>query len=331
MRNKRAVRRSACLALILTLGAAAPAAAQVRRVAELNAEQIRALDRARTAVIIPGGILEQHGPYLPSYTDGYRNERLAQALAEAVADRPGWTALVFPTIPLGTGGANEIGRKHAFPGTYAIRSTTLRALFMDLAGELGEQGFRWIFVVHEHGAPNHNRMIDQAGDYFHDTYGGRMVHLGGLMPVATAGSNALDAAARQEDGFSVHGGAAETSDMLFLRPALVAASFREAEARAGADWPALVRIARDPSWPGYFGSPRLASAAQGARTHQAATDAAVAYALKILDGMDPQSIPRLGDVAHDNPENVAIDADALRREMEILRKQEEWLTRKKPR
>jgi creatinine amidohydrolase/Fe(II)-dependent formamide hydrolase-like protein len=39
------------------------------RVAELNTEQIRALDRARTAVILPGGILEEHGPYLPSYTD----------------------------------------------------------------------------------------------------------------------------------------------------------------------------------------------------------------------------------------------------------------------
>jgi creatinine amidohydrolase/Fe(II)-dependent formamide hydrolase-like protein len=331
MRNKRSVVESACLLVIMVLGMAAPTAAQVHRVAELNTEHIRALDRARTVVILPGGILEQHGPYLPSYTDGYRNERLAQALAEAVAGRPGWAALVFPSIPLGTGGANEIGRKYVFPGTYAIRSTTLRSLFMDLAGELGEQGFRWIFVVHGHGAPNHNRMIDQAGDYFHDTYGGWMVHLRGLLPVATAGDNALDTAARQEDGFSVHAGAAETSEMLFLRPGLVSTSLREAEIRAGADWSALVRIARDSSWPGYFGSPRLATAAQGARINRAATDAALAYALKILDGMDPRDIPRLGDVAHDSPENVAIDADALRREMEILRKQEEWLTRKKSR
>jgi creatinine amidohydrolase len=124
---------------------AAPAAGQVYRVAEMSTEQIRALDRARTVVILPGGILEQHGPYLPSYTDGYRNERLAATLAEAVVTRPGWAALVFPAVPLGTGGANEIGRKYVFPGTYAVRSTTLRAVFMDLATELGEQGFRWMF------------------------------------------------------------------------------------------------------------------------------------------------------------------------------------------
>jgi creatinine amidohydrolase/Fe(II)-dependent formamide hydrolase-like protein len=202
---------------------------------------------------------------------------------------------------------------------------------MDLGGELGEQGFRWIFVVHGHGAPNHNRMLDDAGDYFHDTYGGWMVHLRGLLPVASAGDNALDPAAGHEDGFSVHAGAAETSDMLFLRPDLVSTSQPKAETRSGADWSALVRIARESSWPGYFGAPHLATAAQGARIDRAATDAAVAYALKILDGMDPRDIPRLGDVAWKSPENVAIDADALQREMQLLRKQEDWLARKKSR
>ena len=28
---------------------------------------------------------------------------------------------------------------------------------MDLATEFGEQGFRWLFVIHAHGSPNHNR------------------------------------------------------------------------------------------------------------------------------------------------------------------------------
>ena len=64
------------------------------------------------------------------------NERFTDALARAVAQRPGWKALVFPPIPLGTGGANEIGGIHSWPGTYSIRATTLRAVFMDLADEL---------------------------------------------------------------------------------------------------------------------------------------------------------------------------------------------------
>ena len=166
------------------------------KLAELNTEQVRALNKDKTIVLIPGGILEEHGPYLPSFTDGYRNEATTAELARAVTARPGWTALVLPTIPLGVGGANELGGRFSFPGTYAVRSSTLRAVFVDLASDLGEQGFRWIFVVHLHGAPSQHRALDDAGDYFHDTYGGRMVHLYGLMPVLTAGAPRLDPADR---------------------------------------------------------------------------------------------------------------------------------------
>ena len=85
--------------------------AQVYRLSELNTEQIRALDRRTTVVVIPGGILEEHGPYLPAYTDGYGNERLAADLAAAIARRPGWAVVMFPAIPIGATGANAIGGK----------------------------------------------------------------------------------------------------------------------------------------------------------------------------------------------------------------------------
>jgi hypothetical protein len=39
------------------------AEAQVYRLAELNIDQIRMLDRQRTVILLPGGILEEHGPY----------------------------------------------------------------------------------------------------------------------------------------------------------------------------------------------------------------------------------------------------------------------------
>lgn len=331
VRMSRTPSLSTCVPLlfIMVLWLPADAMGQVYSLSTLNTEQIRMLDRARTVVILPGGILEQHGPYLPSYTDGYFNERLARELAEAIVARPGWAALLFPTIPLGTGGANEIGRKYVFPGTYAVRSATLRSVFMDLASELGEQGFRWIFIVHGHGAPNHNRMLDEAGDFFHDTYGGWMVHLRGLVPVATAAGNLVDSAVREADGFSVHAGAAETSVMLFLRPELVTTGVVRAEDCRGGDWAALVRIAREASWPGYFGAPRMATPVQGARIAEAVRAAAVDYTLKILDGLDPRTVPRIGKVAQESSENVAIDADALQREMATLRKQEQWLAARK--
>ena len=125
--------------LVLSCGSAG---AQIYRVAQMNTEQIRALDKRKTVVVLTGGILEQHGPHLPSYTDTYANEWLTERLAEAVVERPGWAALIFPTIPLGFGATNVIGDKYVFPGSYTVGQSTLRAVYMDLATELGEQGFR---------------------------------------------------------------------------------------------------------------------------------------------------------------------------------------------
>jgi creatinine amidohydrolase len=129
--------RRAVLVLIVCGACAASAAAQIVRVAELNTTQIRALDRSKTVAILPGGMLGEHGPYLPAYTDGILSERPTQELAQDVISRkPGWTALVVPQIPFGSSGSNELGGHFVFPGTYVVRPTTLRAVFMDLAAEL---------------------------------------------------------------------------------------------------------------------------------------------------------------------------------------------------
>src|SRR5262249_34636264 len=136
--------------------------------------------------ILPGGILEEHGPYLPAFSDGYQTDFIVTRVAEAIAARPGWTVLRFPSLPLGASPANVIGAKYSFPGSYPLRVATLRAVYMDLATDLGDAGFRWIFVLNLHGAPTHARAIDDACRFFTDTFGGRMVQLTGLAEVAGA-------------------------------------------------------------------------------------------------------------------------------------------------
>jgi creatinine amidohydrolase len=251
--------------------------AQIYRVAQMNTEQIRALDKQKTVVILTGGILEQHGPHLPSFTDGYSNEWLAQRLAELIVERTDRAVLMFPTIPLGHEGANEIGGTHVFPGTYSIRRTTLRAIFMDLATELGEQDFRSVFIVHGHGAPYHNLMLDQACEYFGDTYGGRMIHLRGLLPTSeqlaklglTPPSLNLSEAERKEiGGIDEHAGFDETSRLMFLRPDLVSPIYGGLEPRTTNNFAEFFSVARVGKWPGYLSSPRLANASHGARLQQ---------------------------------------------------------------
>ncbi len=305
------------------------AAAPVLRVAELTTGAIRALDRARTVVLLPGGILEEHGPYLPAYTDGILSERLTAELARAIAaKKPGWTVLVFPQLPLGASGSNELGGHFVFAGTYAIRPATLRAVYMDLASELGEQGFRWIFVVNVHGAPLHNRALDQASDFFRDTYGGRMVHLWGLVPVLGGwgrGLGSLSDAEKKEEGVSLHAGMDETSLLLHLRPDLVAPTYKDAPVVTGHSLKDSFEVAKAADWPGYLGSPRLANAALGEKIWKSFMAAAVEHALKILDGAEPASFPRYADLLEKNPLYQAWIKEATARDERLEAKERAWI------
>jgi creatinine amidohydrolase/Fe(II)-dependent formamide hydrolase-like protein len=301
--------------------------AQILQLAEQTTQRLAALDRSKTAVVVPGAILEQHGPYLPSYSDGYLNDWLTQRIAEAVVARPGWTALVFPSIPLGNSGANDVGMKYSFSGTYTVRFATLRAVFMDLADELGNQGFRWVFIVHLHGAPNHSRALDQAGDYFHDTYGGWMVHLAGLNSVLSAIAVPKSQADEAEDGYAIHAGMDETSWMLFLKPALVDPAFRQARPAAAATMEGLVPVAKAPDWPGYLGSPRLATASHGAAVVSAVAARAIQSAMQVLDGTDPRKLERFATVMERSPTDVLLDAASLQAEAQRERRQQAWIAK----
>ena len=317
------------VAAILIFLSAATASAQIYRVAEMNVEQINALDKQTTVVILPGGILEQHGPYLPSGSDTLMNAWWTQALAEAIVARPGWKALIFPTVPLGTSGANVLGGKYNFPGSYTVRPETERAVFMDLASDIGEQGFRWIFVIHAHGSPLHNLMLDQAGDYFRDVYKGKMVNLPGLLPKRTESETSRTAEVLKEEGaFEVHAGMSETSRILFLRPDLVPLSYLSAKPFTANNPFEAVRLAKSRDWLGYIGSPRLATAAYGARAMRRDANEYNRLALAILDGLDERTITRVSDVAFKNKDVAAVEAGTSKHYAEIERKQAEWMKKR---
>jgi creatinine amidohydrolase len=300
--------------------------AQVYRVAEMNVEQLRALDKQKTVILLPGGILEQHGPYLPSGSDTLMNQWWTEALAEAITARPGWKVLIFPTVPLGTSGANVIGGKYIFPGSYTVRPETERSVFMDLASDIGEQGFRWVFVMHAHGSPLHNLMIDQAGDYFRDVYKGKMINLPGLLrkPSQTQTSRTPEIV-KEEGAFEVHAGMSETSRILFLRSDLIPLTYLAAKPFTANTPLEAVELAKADNWLGYIGSPRLATAAYGAQEMRNDANDYNRLALAILDGLDERTIPRLSDVVFKNKDVADIEAGTSKHYAEIKRKQDEWM------
>jgi creatinine amidohydrolase/Fe(II)-dependent formamide hydrolase-like protein len=334
--HRRTVARAAAV-LALTGTFASSAGAQVLRFEQMDAAALARLDRARTVVIIPGGILEEHGPHLPVNADGYRNERIAEDVAAAVAARPGWAALVLPTVPLGSGSFELMAGRPGFSGSVPVRAATLQAVFSDLGDALGAQGFRHVFVVHGHGDPNHNRALDLAGDYFRATYGGRMVHLLGRRGCQAESAGAPPAAlfgpaAEAADAGSPHAGALETARTWYLRPDLMDSvalrGLRDVTAAGPGEW---VQAARAEDWPGYVGAPRFAGLELGRWIMERESAGCTQLALRLVNGADEAAIPRYADEMRAIPPiREALDA-LLRAEAAQAERQARWQAQAPPR
>jgi creatinine amidohydrolase/Fe(II)-dependent formamide hydrolase-like protein len=299
--------------------------AEILTVSEMSVRDLERLDRDETVVIIPGGIFEEHGPYLPSFTDGYFNQWLADRTAEAILAERGGTVLKFPMIPLGVGSPEDFGGLAPFSGSYTIRPETLRAVYMDLASALGGDGFRTIFVFNSHGSPSHNWALLEAADYFNDRYDGTMVVLTSLVYEMVNRPQPLSQAELAESGADVHAGENETSRMLFLNPNLVHDDFENATPFTAASIDALTQIAEASGWPGYFGSPRLADAASGAQEVHYQTDRIITLALRVLDGFDWTNLPTRGDLENLPTSFDTLDQNLRGRADEERRRQEEWI------
>jgi len=115
-----------------------------RRVAfptELANSTSRQLQSTSSALIIPVGSVEQHGPHLPLDTD----TRIASAVARSVADRlvnqneSNWA--LAPAISYGASGEHE-----GFPGTVSIGTSALRLLLVEYGRSASQWASRLVFV-----------------------------------------------------------------------------------------------------------------------------------------------------------------------------------------
>ena len=239
---------------------------------ELTWPQIDALARERTLVILPVGMIEEHGPHLPVGADTLAVTHEANGASRLASGAlPDWNIVIMPPINYGHSGANQIGDMPVHPGTYGIRQSTLRSLVADIGGQIAQNGFRWIFVVNGHGAPTHNIAINEACDFISETFGVTMLHLTGLFRADAAiqsrgekmKAEHFSAAELAAFGLDVHAGVSETSGMLAVRPDLVSANYKTLPSRAGRSLEELREVATSPGWEGYLSSPAKATVSYG--------------------------------------------------------------------
>jgi creatinine amidohydrolase len=203
-------------------------------------------------LIVPVGSTEQHGPHLPLGCGTIIVERLAADLSAALG------VLLAPTVEYGVNAHTE----QPFAGSAGMRRKTLHRLMNDLVGAWEAGGVREFIILTAQGQEPHQEALST-------------LHTREAV-VRTVDIFAIPRAMpRPPDGepgdLPVHGGAVDTSLLLYLAPQLVAME----RARDFVPTPRQIRRYRlgascaiPASSPGSLGRPTLASAEEGERLYR---------------------------------------------------------------
>ena len=203
----------------------------VYRLEEMSSPALDKLDRASTVVLLTVSPLEEHGPHLPVGVDAFAARHFAETIAERlVTARPGWSAILLPTLHLGSFTFETVG-------TISVRQRVVRDVMVDYGEALARSGFRFILVANGHGGPGHLTALDEAAAIVSRRHDVVMASFTGHLAweflrgryvdaIEAELGRPLTAAERGAFAEDAHGGWWETSLMLLLRPDLVDESFR---------------------------------------------------------------------------------------------------------
>ncbi len=109
-------------------------------------------------VILPVAVIEQHGPHLCLGTDTYLAYRRSLELMQTL-DSIGVRSIVAPPYYWGIMQLNESG---AFPGSFTVSPSTMKALLSDIFADFHRWGFRRFYCFNHHGDRLHLKSLNEA-------------------------------------------------------------------------------------------------------------------------------------------------------------------------
>jgi len=118
--------------------------------ATMTAPQIAQAAERGVGVLLPIGVMEAHGPHLPTGTDAM----LATQLCQSIRGYATRELIVAPPYYWGINGI--LGR---FAGSFNIRAETAEMLLTDVIDSLVANGFSEVLLVSHHGDMAHNQML----------------------------------------------------------------------------------------------------------------------------------------------------------------------------
>ncbi len=100
-------------------------------------------------VLFPTGVIEAHGPHLDLAVDVYGSYQTC-VLTKQALELQGVKVLIAPPFYWGI---NKM--TGAFPGSFTVRKSTMKALIFDILDSLDKWGVTNVFNINHHGDPDH--------------------------------------------------------------------------------------------------------------------------------------------------------------------------------
>ena len=179
--------------------------------ADMTWPDFQRADMSEVIAVLPVAAVEQHGPHLPVGVDAEINDGYLRKAAGAVpADCP---VLFLPLQPVGVSVEHS-----AFPGTLSLSVESAMRVWTEIGESVARAGCRKLVVINSHGG--NGAAIEAVSQTLRARWGMLAVH---------ASWRRLgypeNLFSEREMLHGVHGGDAETSLMLALRPKSVRTEF----------------------------------------------------------------------------------------------------------
>jgi creatinine amidohydrolase len=110
----------------------------------------------RALVILPVGVVEEHGAHLPLGTDSYAAEAYSASAAPHL-EEAGYEVVVAPTIDYGVARAAS-----DFPGTLSLEPETLMSMVVEIGGSLSRHRLNRLVILNGHRDKYHMKALDDA-------------------------------------------------------------------------------------------------------------------------------------------------------------------------
>lgn len=115
--------------------------------------EIEAAAKKGAVVLLPTGIIEEHGPHMGLAVDTYA-AYLVSRLAKHNLETRGIAALIAPPQYWGVSAGTSV-----FPGTFSVRPETMQAVVYDILASLKSWDFDRVFIINWHADIEHCRAI----------------------------------------------------------------------------------------------------------------------------------------------------------------------------